>query len=146
MTTNSNDARDALRRLADALAEDVLSAPDSEILEEAAEIHGDPAKLAADMLKLFEQTMSEQGKERLAAAREAVLADRRQPAAVVRLPPAEARRRLQQLIAADPETARKLTVAARKGEGLSDDDVQSMLEDFEELGVTLPGDTEGPEK
>jgi hypothetical protein len=146
MTTNSNDARDALRRLADALAEDVLSAPDSEILEEAAEIHGDPEKLAADMLKLFEQTASEQGKERLAAAREAVAAERRRPAGVFRLPPAEARRLLQQLIAADPETARKLTVAARKGEGLSDDDVQSMLEDFEELGVTLPGGTEDPQK
>ena len=146
MTTNSNDARDALRRLADALAEDVLSAPDSEILEDAAEIYGDPEKLAADMLKLFEQTASEQGKERLEAARLAVAADRRRPAAVVRLPPAEARRRLQQLIAADPETARKLTAAARKGERLSDDDVQSMLEDFEELGVTLPNDTEEPEK
>jgi len=146
MTTNSNDARDALRRLADALAEDVLNAPDSEILEDAAEIYGDPEKLAADMLKLFEQTASEQGKERLAAARTAVAADRRRPAAVVLLPPADARRRLQQLIAADPETARKLTAAARKGERLSDDDVQSMLEDFEELGVTLPNDTEDPEK
>jgi hypothetical protein len=146
MTTNSNDARDALRRLADALAEDVLSAPESEILEEAAELFGDPAKLAANMLKLFEQTMGEQGKERLAAAREAVAAERRRPAGVFRLPPAEARRLLQQLIAADPETARKLTVAARKGEGLSDDDVQSMLEDFEELGVTLPGGTEDPQK
>ncbi len=146
MTTNSNDARDALRRLADAFAEDVLSAPDSEILEEAAEIYGDPEKLAADMVKLFEQTASEQGKERLAAAREAVAADRRRPAAVVRLPPAEARRRLQKLIDADPETARKLTAAARKGDRLSDDDVLSMLEDFEELGVTLPNDTEDPEK
>ena len=146
MTTNSNDARDALRRLADALAEDVLNAPDSEILEDAAEIYGDAEKLAADMLKLFEQTASEQGKERLAAARAAVAADRRRPAAVVRLPPAEARRRLQQLIAADPETARKLTAAARKGDRLSDDDVQSMLEDFEELGVTLPNDSEDPEK
>ena len=146
MTTNSNDARDALKRLADALAEDVLSAPDGEILEDAAEIYGDPEKLAADMLKLFEQTASEQGKERLAAARLAVAADRRRPSAVVRLPPAVARRRLQQLIAADPETARKLTAAARKGERLSDDDVQSMLEDFEELGVTLPNDTEEPEK
>ena len=124
----------------------MLSAPDSEILEDAAEIYGDPEKLAADMLKLFEQTASEQGKERLAAARTAVAADRRRPAAVVRLPPADARRRLQQLIAADPETARKLTAAARKGERLSDDDVQSMLEDFEELGVTLPNDTEDPEK
>jgi hypothetical protein len=146
MTTNSNDARDALRRLADALAEDVLSAPDNEILEEATEIYGDPEKLAADMLKLFELTASEQGKERLAAAREAVAADRRRPAAVVRLPPAEARRRLQQLIEADPETTRKLTAAARKGDRLSDDDVQSMLEDFEELGVTLPADSEDPEK
>jgi hypothetical protein len=146
MTTNSNDARDALRRLADALAEDVLSAPESEILQEAAELFGDPAKLATNMLKLFEQTMGEQGKERLAAAREAVAAERRRPAGVFRLPPAEARRLLQQLIAADPETARKLTVAARKGEDLSDDDVQSMLEDFEELGVTLPGGTEDPQK
>jgi hypothetical protein len=146
MTANSNDAQDALRRLADALAEDVLSAPDSEILEEAAEIYGDPAKLAADLLKLFEQTTNEQGRERLAAAREAVVADLRRPAPVVRLLPAEARRRLQQLIAADPETARKLTAAARKGEGLSDDDVQSMLEDFVELGVILPRDTEDPEK
>jgi hypothetical protein len=146
MTTNSNDKRDALRRLADALAEDVLNAPDHEILEEAAEIYGDTGKLAADMLKLFEQVASEQGKERLAAARAAVAADRRRPTAVIRLQPAEARRRLQQIIAADPETARKLTVAARKGEGLSDADVQSMLEDFEELGVIPPGDSETPDK
>jgi len=53
---------------------------------------------------------------------------------------------LQQLIEADPETTRKLTAAARKGDRLSDDDVQSMLEDFEELGVTLPADPEDPEK
>lgn len=146
MTTNSNDARDALRRLADALADDVLNAPDSEILEDAAEIYGDPEKIASEMVKLFEQTASEQGKERLAAARAAVATDRSRPAAVVRLPPAEARRRLQQLIAADPETARKLTAAARKGDRLSDDDVQSMLEDFEELGVIQPNDAEEPEK
>jgi hypothetical protein len=146
MTTNSNGKRDALRRLADALAEDVLNAPDHEILEDAAEIYGDTGKLAADMLKLFERIASEQGKERLAAARAAVAADRLRPAAVVRLEPAEARRRLQRLIAADPETARKLTVAARKGYDLSDADVQSMLEDFEELGVIQPGDLEDSEK
>ncbi len=146
MTTNSNDARDALKRLADALAEDVLSAPDGEILEDAAEIYGDPENLAADMLKLFEQTALVQANEGVVAAQVGGAADRRRPSAVVRLPPAVARRRLQQLIAADPETARKLTAAARKGERLSDDDVQSMLEDFEELGVTLPNDTEEPEK
>jgi hypothetical protein len=135
MTGNPNDARDALRRLADALAEDTLKAPDDEVLRDASEIYGDTDKLAADMLRLFEETASEQGKARLAAARAAITAGRRRPAQQRRLDPAEARRRLQQAIAADPETAKKLTMAARKGEGLSDEDVYGMLEDFEELGV-----------
>jgi hypothetical protein len=145
MTGNPKDARDALRRLADALAEDVLGAPDQRVLEDAAEIYGDIDKLAADMLRLFEQTASEQEKARLAAARTAIAADRRGPARQARLDPAEARR-LQQVIAADPETARKLTLAARKGEGPSDDDVYSMLEDFEELGVIPLTDAQDPEK
>jgi hypothetical protein len=50
------------------------------------------------------------------------------------------------LLSSDPKTADKLTLAARKGEGLSDDDVYSMLEDFEDLGVRLPSDSQDPEK
>jgi hypothetical protein len=146
MSGNPEDAREALRRLADALADDILNAPDKQVLEDAAEVYGDIDKLAADMLRLFERTASEQGKARLAAARAAIAADHRRPARAIRLDPAEARRRLQQAIAADPETARKLTLAARKGEGLSDDDVYSMLEDFEELGVIPSLDTQDPQK
>src|SRR5579862_4701310 len=116
MTGKPNDARDALRRLADALAEDILGAPDDEVLRDAFEIYGDTDKLAADMLRLFEKTASEQGKARLAAARPAITGARRRPAQQRRLDPADARRRLQQAIAADPETAKKLTMAARKGE------------------------------
>lgn len=146
MTGKPKDAREALRRLADALAEDVLNAPDEQVLEDAAEIYGNADRLAADMLRLFEQTASEQGKARLAAARAAIATEHRRPARTVRLDPAAARRRLHQLIAADPETARKLTMTARKGEGLSDDDVYGMLEDFEELGVSPPRDSQDPEK
>jgi len=146
MTGNPNDAREALRRLADALAEDTLNAPDEEVLQDAAEIYGDTDKLAADMLRLFEQTASEQGKARLAAARAAIAASRRHPSGQARLDPSEMRRRLQQAVAADPETARKLTVAARKGEGLSDEDVYGMLEDFEELGVIPSSDAQDSDK
>jgi len=146
MTGNPNDAREALRRLADALAEDTLNAPDEEVLQDAAEIYGDTDKLAADMLRLFEQTASEQGKARLAAARAAIAAIRRHPSGQARLDPSEMRRRLQQAVAADPETARKLTVAARKGEGLSDEDVYGMLEDFEELGVIPSSDAQDSDK
>ena len=105
MTGKPKDAHEALRRLADALAEDVLNAPDEQGLEDAAEIYGNADKLAADMLRLFEQTASEQGKARLAAARVAIETEHRRPARTVRLDPAAARRRLQQLTAADPETA-----------------------------------------
>jgi hypothetical protein len=143
MTRNPKDARDALRRLADSLAEDILNAPDQEILEGAKEIYGSADKLAADMLKLFEQTASEQGKARLAAARAAVAADRRRPSKPVRIDAAEARRRFQRIIAADPDAMR--TLAARKGEEPSDEDVRSAVEDFEELGV-LPPDSEDSEK
>jgi hypothetical protein len=145
MTGNPKDVQDALRRLADSLAEDILKAPDREVLEGVAESYGDPDKLAAEMLKLFERTVSEQGKAKLAAARAAVATDRRRPARPVRLDATEARRRLQQVIAVDPEAARRLTLAARKGEEPSDDDVRSMLEDFEELGV-LPPDPEDSKK
>src|SRR6266545_3092608 len=136
MTGNPKDARDALRKLADSLAEDILNAPDQEILEAAKEIYGSPDKLAADMLRLFEQTASEQGKARLAAARAAVAADQRQPSKSARMGTAEARRRFQQIIDSDPAAMR--TLAARKGEEPSDDDVRSAVEDFEELGVLPP--------
>jgi hypothetical protein len=135
MTGSEKEARDALRRLADALAEDILNAPDQQVLEDAAEIYGDPNQLAQNMRALFERTVAEQGKARLAAARAAIDAERNPPAAARRLDPAAARRRLKRALAADPATARKLTLAARKGQGLSDEDVRSMLEDLEELGV-----------
>src|SRR5271157_4418858 len=77
MTGDPKDARDALGRLADALAEDILNAPDEQVLADAAEIYGDTDKLAADMLRLFEQTASEQSKAKLVAARAAIAADRR---------------------------------------------------------------------
>jgi hypothetical protein len=143
MTRNPKDAREALRRLADSLAEDILNAPDQEILEGAKEIYGSPEKLAAEMLKLFEQTANEQGKARLAAARAAVAADRRQPSKSARMDAAEARRRFQRIITTDPDATR--TLAARKGEEPSDDDVRSAIEDFEELGV-LPPDPKDSKK
>ena len=51
-----------------------------------------------------------------------------------------ARRRLERLLAQDPETAQKLTLAARKGQSLSDDDVLGMLADLKELGFQTDAD------
>ena len=139
MTANKSD-RTALLRLADALGEDILNAPDEAILAEAREDHDDPSAAAAEARTLFEKAVMFAGKGRLAAAK-AALRTRQAPATVIRLDPAVARRRLERILASEPDTARKLTLAARKGQRLSDDDVTSMLDDLAELGIT-PGPDE----
>lgn len=145
MTGKRQSDRDALDRLADALVEDILDASDQDILAETNEDNGDPAAVAAGVRALFETAVTTTAKARLAAAKSAVAADRNRPTLVTPFDPSAARLRLEQIVANDdPETARKLTLAARKGEGLSDDDVRGMLEDLEELGVpSAPDQTDG---
>ena len=84
----------------------------------------------------------EQAKKKLQDAKAAVQAQRRPRAgaSAQKLDPAAARARLNTMLEQDPATKTKLTMAARKGEGLSDADVQGMLEDLEELGIRLPSD------
>jgi hypothetical protein len=144
MSANPKDTRDALRRLADSMAEDILNASDEDILEGAGEAHGDPDKIAADMRKLFDKTESEAGKAKLTAARAAAAAYRRRPPSPARMDPAEIRRRYCAIVANDPDARR--TLAARHGEEPSDDDMRSALEDFEELGVVPPDDSDGTKK
>jgi hypothetical protein len=133
--TGKRSDHTALIRLADAFVKDVLNESDEDILAEACEDHADPATAAAQTRGLFEKAMAMAGKGRLAAAK-AALAKRPLSPTVARLDPAEARRRLDRILAHDPDTARKLTLAARNGQGLSDDDVQGMLDDLAELGIT----------
>jgi hypothetical protein len=142
MTGPGNSDREALDRLADALIEDILAASDEAILAEVKEDGEDPEAVAATTRALFEKIVAAKGKARMAAAKAAVAADRTRSAAVIPLNPAEARRLLDRALARDPETANKLTIAARKGKGgeLSDDEVRSLLEDFQELGALPPPD------
>jgi hypothetical protein len=133
--------RAALERLKSALVEDILAAPDHEILAEAQEDGSDPEAVAAAVRALFEKTVAAGKKARLAAVQAAVAADRRRHLASVPSDPAEARRRLNRLLARHPETAGRLTLAARKGQSgdLSDDEVRGLLEDFQDLGLS-PGE------
>jgi hypothetical protein len=132
--------RDAYARLVDALVEDVLSMSDDQIAAEIRERGEDPAAVAARARAVFEKAVREQGKRRLAAARAAVAAEAKAPRKVVRLGAAEARARLERILGGHP-AAKKLTLAARKGEGLSDEDVLGLLADLEELGITDEGES-----
>ena len=128
MTGDPTKERDALDRLADALVDDILNASDEDILAEITEEQGDPEKLAAELRALFERTVLEAGRAKLAAARQAAAEARRKGAVVLTIDPAGARRRHERMTA-EP------TLAARKGRGQSERDVDSAIEDLAELGA-----------
>jgi hypothetical protein len=132
--------RAALDQLANALVENILNATDKEVLAEAHEDYENPAQAATNARALFETAVAVVAKRKLTAAKAAVAADLGSPRTVIRLDPSQARRRLERMLARDPETASKLTLAARKGQGLSDEDVQGMLEDLEVLGIPPDSD------
>ena len=148
MNHKKNSKRSSLDRLAQVLVEDILGATDAEILEEAKEDGVDPAATAARLEGIYKRALADAGKSRLAAAKAAVEDHRPRPRPGTRVPldASAARARLQSILDRDPETRAKLTLAARKGEGLSDADVQNMLEDLEELGILPTEDGKGSDR
>lgn len=140
MSDARGNKRRALARLRAALIEDILTASDESILAEAKQDGHDPEVVARDMRALFEETVAAGNKAALAAAKAAVAADHRRSATIIPLDPALARRRLARLFVQHPQEAKSLTMAARKGSSgdFSDEEVQGLLEDFEELGLSVP--------
>lgn len=145
MSDSNNSKRAAIDRLADVLVEDILNATDAEILAEAKEDGIDPATTTARLKDVYKKALAEVRKSRLAAARVAVDDDYRggRSETVTCLDSVASRKRVEAVLKQNPETHKKLTLAARNGEGLSDSDMQNMLEDLEELGILLPEDNEG---
>ena len=127
--------RSVLDRLADDLVDDILNASDEEILQEADEDGIDPAKLAPDMRALLDHTAMEASKAKLAAAKEAAAEAQQSGSTVISIDPSEARRRYGAIVDRDRNLAEKLTLAARKGEGQSERDIDSAIEDLAELGA-----------
>lgn len=144
MTGHDKKEREALNRLADALVDDILNTSDEDILAEFRETHGDPDRNAVEMRELFEKSILAANKKRLTAAKAGVAASRR--ASPVATPgPIDiqaARARLRTIVSTQwPD--QKITLAARKENELSDNDIQGLLEDLRELGALPPDDQGG---
>jgi hypothetical protein len=141
MSDPTNKARQALDRLTEKLVEDVFLASDAEILAEAKEEGRDVAGDAVRSRAIFAKAVAAQGKRKMAAAR-AALNTRAAPTTLPsgRLTPEQARATLARALRAAPDAATKLTMAARKDQGLSDADVYGILEDLADLGLLPPPD------
>ena len=142
MTRTDKKAIPSLRRLTNALVEDILAASDQEILAEFSEAGGEPAKHSDAMRTLFEKTALKARKARLRAAQAGVAASRATSAVRKVVSIGDARAKLRSVLASCPPHV-KLTLAARNEDELSDADVLGMLQDLEELGVVPPDEKNG---
>ena len=136
MTGNGKENERQLDRLAEVFVEEILSTSDEEILVEAAEDYGDAKAAAGHVHDLINLAIVESGKSRLAAAKVAVRRSQTRPVSkVLDLPAAEKRAIIERFAANDNRLSEKFTLAARKGEELSERDLDGMLEALHTLGV-----------
>lgn len=139
---SADDPRQRLSRVIAPIVDELLSMSDEEIVAETQEEGCDPEVLAAEVSKELAAAVSEAGKRRLADARKQFdgLRALRNHSAIAALSPARKEAILRQFSANDNPLQKRLTMAARGGEGLSEEEMNSVLIDLVELGAL---DSEG---
>lgn len=118
------------------LIKDVTRLTDAEIFAEFEEEGANPAMVVADMRELIQLAILDDGKARLARAKAAVQQDRSRAShkpRVIGIPDKKAL--LERVAANDPKLKSRLTMAARNGEGITEEEMSSILEDLLELGA-----------
>jgi Glu-tRNA(Gln) amidotransferase subunit E-like FAD-binding protein len=130
--------RDELLALQKGLAQSVLSTPDEQLLEEVKEEGLDPTVVAEETRALLMNTVKRFRQRALVAAKE----EHRQKATQIaarrfRLPvtAAEKRQLLDAVIAQHQQEGRMLTAQHRDFTEMTDDDVESLLQQFGALGL-----------
>jgi len=123
--------------LAAALTDDVMAAPDEQILVESGEEGVDPAAAAARMRSSALAKLREAKRARLGKARETYQRAAQRPAPASRPSLADVRHRAMELIRGG--AGGSLALAFRNGKELTDADLESLWDDFQELGLLDDG-------
>jgi hypothetical protein len=119
-----------LERIEDALVESILNAGEGETHAVAGE---DAQKVIAEIDAVIASARMEASRQRLERAREDLSTWRTKGSAVTGLQREAARSRFERLRSGESDPDAKLMMAARKGKGLSQDDVDGLIEDMAEL-------------
>jgi hypothetical protein len=133
MNRDKNVAGKRMTALADALTDDVMNAPDEQILAESAEDGVDPAAAAARMRSAALEKIRVAKRARLAKARETYAQAAKRPASAPRPPLEEMRRRAMELIRGGASGS--LALSFRNGKELTDTDLEGLWDDLQELGL-----------
>ncbi len=129
--------KQTLLPLADALIEDWMTLSDEEVFAEFRDDGLDPEDVAAQLRAHIESLVAESGKSRLARARAGLASARadRASSSVFLLPISRKQEILAQFAANDGRLRDRMTMAARKGEGASEREVDDILRDLRDLGA-----------
>lgn len=134
---NGGDKADpTLHNLADELAADLMGLSDAELLAEVEAEGLDPAAEAARVRATIAAALVQSGKARLAEAKVAVGQARVTTSTNIR--PLRVQNRQAVLVGFandDTKLKSRLTMAARNGEGITDGEMDSVLDDLRELGA-----------
>lgn len=135
-----NDPAKELDELAIALAQEHLDISDEELLREAAEV-GDLRSIFASSKSEVDSILSGGTNKTLAEARRELVSFKNNlPANSKVVDIDSARKRLTEALGKGAKAGDKITLAARDGKGVSDADIQGLLDDADELGLF---DTDG---
>lgn len=126
-----------LFHLSDALVDDLMALSDEDLLAEVRESGADPETVARQLREQIEARIASDNRARLERARDEMNAARaaRASSGVVNLPLARKQQILGQFAANDGSLRQRLTMAARKGDGASEREIDDILRDLLDLGA-----------
>jgi hypothetical protein len=131
-------ARKKVARMDDVVMEELFSLSNEELLLEAQQEGIDVAAVGAAGRLAFEKAKEAVGRKRLALIRQQMAEDdRRTPTP---FNPQKAGSEVRAIIARNREAQSKLTMAARNESGDEGEDMDSIIDDFVELGAVRPAD------
>ncbi len=130
-------SRERLIRVLGAFADETSALTDAELIAEVRERGEDPQALEAEVDAVFADALRTDGQRRLAEARATL--DTVQAlgiaGSITKLPVASKEQILTRFAANDGTLRGRLTMAARNGEGLSEQEMDLILRDLIELGA-----------
>lgn len=129
-TSKKPNPRDELERIEDALIESILNAPSGEIQAEMVAAGFDPEKCIAEVEAAISAAKTAHGQVSLNQARAELLVWRARASQVGKAALETARSKFERLRAGDPDLQKSMMLAARKGEGLSDNDLEEVIENL----------------
>lgn len=141
--TNKRKPTDELRDLSDRIDESILIASDDEVSEELVALGLDPKKAVMEMDAIAEEAKLRAGKLLLANAKEAAHAFRSKRPVTTVADRSVLGARLQQMRSARPgASSAGMTMAARKGQHLTESDEVGALDDLAQLDALESEDLE----